>query len=241
MEQSPSWEANGSAASQEIPRIFGTRRFLTALTSARHLSLSWPNSIQSPQPPPTSWRSIPPGLTYKNSTWCSHCVYVFCGELERATKFALHDIKTLNDWSYITEVDSVYRAVGTESLYIKQNNFVFKGLNAVPLSSDIQVCETGHTPSSSADAEKACNGNPSPHPPLPRAITTCTGTTLPLPPSTFTLTNNSVYPTTNITFENACIPGLTDSKHLDIRRHMLMKLRKCGHMTSTMHLHSYHK
>ena len=30
----------GSAASQEIPRLFGTRRFLTVPTSARHLSLS---------------------------------------------------------------------------------------------------------------------------------------------------------------------------------------------------------
>ena len=48
----------GSAASQEIPRIFGTRRFITVPTSARQLSLSWANSIQSPQPPPTSWRSI---------------------------------------------------------------------------------------------------------------------------------------------------------------------------------------
>ena len=48
----------GSAASQEIPRIFGTRRFLTVLTSACHLSLSWANSVQSPQPPPTSRRSI---------------------------------------------------------------------------------------------------------------------------------------------------------------------------------------
>ena len=48
----------GSAASQEIPRIFGTRRFIIVLTSARHLSLSWANSIQSPQPPPNSWRSI---------------------------------------------------------------------------------------------------------------------------------------------------------------------------------------
>jgi len=47
-----------SAASQEIPRIFGTRRFITVLTSARDLSLSWANSIQFPQPPPTSWRSI---------------------------------------------------------------------------------------------------------------------------------------------------------------------------------------
>jgi len=30
----------GSAASQEIPRFFGTRMFTTVLTSARHLSLS---------------------------------------------------------------------------------------------------------------------------------------------------------------------------------------------------------
>jgi len=30
----------GSAASQEIPRIFENRRFITVLTSARHLSLS---------------------------------------------------------------------------------------------------------------------------------------------------------------------------------------------------------
>jgi len=48
----------GSAASQEIPRLFGTRRFLTVPTSARHLSLTRANSIQSPQLPPTSWRSI---------------------------------------------------------------------------------------------------------------------------------------------------------------------------------------
>ena len=48
----------GSAASQEIPRIFGTRKFLTVPTSARHLSLSWANSVQSPPPPPTSRRSI---------------------------------------------------------------------------------------------------------------------------------------------------------------------------------------
>jgi len=48
----------GSAASQENPRIFGTRKFIAVLTSARHLSLSWANSIQPSQPPPTSWISI---------------------------------------------------------------------------------------------------------------------------------------------------------------------------------------
>jgi hypothetical protein len=48
----------GFATSQEIPRIYGTRKFITVLASARHLSLSWARSIQSPQPPPTSWRSL---------------------------------------------------------------------------------------------------------------------------------------------------------------------------------------
>ena len=36
------------AASQEIPRIYGTRKSRTVPTSARHPSLSWANSIQSP-------------------------------------------------------------------------------------------------------------------------------------------------------------------------------------------------
>ena len=50
----------GSAASQEIPRIFGTQRFLTVLTSACHLSLSSANSIQSPPPPPTTYTTVVP-------------------------------------------------------------------------------------------------------------------------------------------------------------------------------------
>jgi hypothetical protein len=47
----------GFAASQ-IPSVYGTRKFITVLTSVRHLSLSWACSIQSPHPLPTSWRSI---------------------------------------------------------------------------------------------------------------------------------------------------------------------------------------
>jgi hypothetical protein len=58
MEQSLSWEAKRFSASQEIPRIYGTRRFITAFTRARHLSLSWARSIQSMSAHPTSWRSI---------------------------------------------------------------------------------------------------------------------------------------------------------------------------------------
>jgi hypothetical protein len=48
----------GFAASQKFPRIYGTRMFIPVLTSARHLSLTWARSIQFPQPPPTSWRSL---------------------------------------------------------------------------------------------------------------------------------------------------------------------------------------
>ena len=43
---------------KKFPAFYGTRRFLTALTSVRHLSLSWDSPIQSTYPHPTSWRSI---------------------------------------------------------------------------------------------------------------------------------------------------------------------------------------
>ena len=38
--------------------FYGTRRFITAFTSARHLFLSWASSTQSILPHPTYWRSI---------------------------------------------------------------------------------------------------------------------------------------------------------------------------------------
>ena len=58
MMQSPSREANWFAAIQEFPAFYGTRRFITALTSVRHPSLSWASPIQSTYPHPTSWKSI---------------------------------------------------------------------------------------------------------------------------------------------------------------------------------------
>jgi sucrose-6-phosphate hydrolase SacC (GH32 family) len=54
----PSWEANCLQLVKKFPAFYGTRRFLTALTSARHLSLSWASPMQSSHPHPTSWRSI---------------------------------------------------------------------------------------------------------------------------------------------------------------------------------------
>jgi len=43
---------------KKFPAFHGTRRFITTLTSVRHLSLSWASPIQSIYPHPTSWRSI---------------------------------------------------------------------------------------------------------------------------------------------------------------------------------------
>jgi hypothetical protein len=81
MEQSPSWEANFLQLVQKFSSFYGTHKFITALTSARHLSLSWANSIQSPQPSPTSRRSMlgdyvskitPPLLIYISIVFVTH-------------------------------------------------------------------------------------------------------------------------------------------------------------------------
>ena len=52
------WKANRFSACQEIPRIFWNRRYITAFTSASHVSLSWASSIQSKPPYHTSRISI---------------------------------------------------------------------------------------------------------------------------------------------------------------------------------------
>jgi len=43
---------------KKFPIFYGTRRFITAFTRVRHLSLTWARSIQSMTPNPTSLRSI---------------------------------------------------------------------------------------------------------------------------------------------------------------------------------------
>ena len=49
---------NGLQLVKKFPAFHGTRRFITALKSVRHLSLSCTSPIQSIYPHPTSWRSI---------------------------------------------------------------------------------------------------------------------------------------------------------------------------------------
>jgi hypothetical protein len=57
------------AVSQKIPRIYETRKSLTVPTSARHLSLSWANSIQSPRPPPHNFLKIHLNIILPSTPW----------------------------------------------------------------------------------------------------------------------------------------------------------------------------
>ena len=71
MEQSPSWETNRFSASNEISPFYGTRRFITAFTSASHLSLFWTKSVQFMLP---AWFlkvhcNIIPPATPRSSKW----------------------------------------------------------------------------------------------------------------------------------------------------------------------------
>jgi len=43
---------------KKFPAFYITQRFVTALTSARHLFLSWTTSIHSMPPHPTYWKSV---------------------------------------------------------------------------------------------------------------------------------------------------------------------------------------
>ena len=49
---------NGLQPVKKFLAFYGTRRFITAFTSARHLSLSWTSSIQAKIPHPTPRRSV---------------------------------------------------------------------------------------------------------------------------------------------------------------------------------------
>ena len=63
---------------KEFPEFYVTRRFITAFTSARHLSLSWTRSIQSMPPRPTSL-NIHLNIILPSTSWlrsdpsCSFC------------------------------------------------------------------------------------------------------------------------------------------------------------------------
>ena len=59
----------GLQLAKKFPAFHGTRRFITALTSVRHLSLSWASPIPSIYPHPTTWGSILILPTRRSPQW----------------------------------------------------------------------------------------------------------------------------------------------------------------------------
>jgi hypothetical protein len=51
-------QLTGSQLVKKFPSFYGTRRFITAFTTARHLYLSWNRSIQFMSSHLTSWRFV---------------------------------------------------------------------------------------------------------------------------------------------------------------------------------------
>jgi hypothetical protein len=69
---------------KKFPEFYGTRSFITTFTSARHLPLSWANSIQSMPPHLTSWWSIKTGSSLPKS---SSILMLFCLNYGQCTQF----------------------------------------------------------------------------------------------------------------------------------------------------------
>ena len=105
---------------------------------------------------------MPPGLTFNNSTWCSHCVCVFCTDLRTNCNFyiihrqlILYMYACMYIYIYIyiciyihlPEVDSVYCTMRTESLLeentekilVHEEVFVLLGYDAASLGKSLSV------------------------------------------------------------------------------------------------------
>ena len=87
MEQSPFEKRTVFQPVKKFPVFYGTRRFITAVTSVRHLYLSWASPIQSTTPHPTFWRSIlilsshlclgPPGGSFLQVSPPKPCMHLY--------------------------------------------------------------------------------------------------------------------------------------------------------------------
>ena len=79
---------------KKFPAFYGTWRFISAVTSARHLSLLWASSIQSMTPHPTSWRSTTSDTNMK---------YLEFVQDQRFSKESYWGFKASRMWSYVPE------------------------------------------------------------------------------------------------------------------------------------------
>ena len=110
-----------------------TRRFITAITSARHLSLSWASSIPSVPPHTTSWRSI---LIVPSHLYLGLPRGLFPSGFPTKTLYtALLSPKRATCPAYLTLLDFITRTIVGEQyisftlLYFYENMYVWLCIN----------------------------------------------------------------------------------------------------------------
>jgi hypothetical protein len=87
---------------KKIPAFYTNRRFITPITRARHLSLSWARSVQSMPPPPphpTSWRYILMLFSHLRLCLPSGVLYLKNLHPNRECTSAFSHSKEINEWS----------------------------------------------------------------------------------------------------------------------------------------------
>ena len=94
---------------KKFPAFYGTRRFITALTSVRHMSLSWASPIQSTYPHPTSWNVV-----YRND----NSVYEICAKKHGTAVQATDDniIRSMRFACWVTKATHIHTICNTYCL-----------------------------------------------------------------------------------------------------------------------------
>jgi hypothetical protein len=136
MEQSSSWEANSHLV-MKFRAFYGTRRFITVFTTARHWSLSWARCTQSTPSHPISLRSIlilsshlRPGLP------CSSSLQVF------QPKYFMH-FSSLPCVLHLLDLTTLIRKKASRAWFCRCSSVVpfWVLLRCLPYESHVSLCQ----------------------------------------------------------------------------------------------------
>jgi hypothetical protein len=137
----------GSQLVNKFLALYGTRRFITAFTIARHLSLPWARSILPMPPHPTSWRStlilsshlrlgLPSGLfpsapppPRKNSARVSRCYFFFFrGKIRQALYCESRGMSVLKIWKTRSSLDAISTRAQHFGQHSDRGKFILVGV-----------------------------------------------------------------------------------------------------------------
>jgi len=104
---------------KKFAAFHGTRRFITALTSVRHPSLSWASPIQSIYPHPTSRRSILILSTQLSIPLTNQNFYVFLVAFVKMRKVTISCVMSLSLSLYLSACPHGKNSSPTGRIFMK--------------------------------------------------------------------------------------------------------------------------